>query len=493
MHILADEHAPKEKILNAIGLFEKFFTYFTGFNQNRENYYTTKDQKSTAVATRIIHENLPKFCDNILVFTKRKKKYLGIYDALDKTKQIKDATTNKMVEIYPITEDYFYGFHFSKCLSQREIGEYNRVMGHYNSLINLYNQQQTEKSGKLSGFKTLYKQIGCGSKKSLFFQITHDFARDTESKKQNLPEAISVEEILREADQAGERYFTKNKELNNVQTFLKNIEGRTDWVGYYWSKAGFNTISSWYFADWQTLAEKFKKSKENPQGIWEKTDKNKEMETGEKVKIPDAISLAKIFAILNETPDWRKGFFRERILEKRDWTNENEKIDIEKQRIFEEAKTPSEVIIHFLCFDIKREILAWESEKSMVLALTEYHSEESKALIKSWMDHTVNIFRMIKYFSVPEGKIKDEPMNAELSEMLKGILFEPKFGNGDDINWYQWYDGLRNYLTKKVGEEEKENKVKLNFESGSLLGGWSDGQEKIKKAVLLRDGRKYYL
>ncbi len=153
-----------------------------------------------------------------------------MYDSLDKTKQIKDATTNKMIDIYPITGDYFQDFHYKLCLSQAEIEEYNRMIGHYNSLINLYNQQQTEKSKKLPGFKTLYKQIGCGSEKALFFQITHDFGQDTENRKQNIPEAISVQEILQKVDQAGKRYFTKNEEFKNVQTFLEDIENRTDWL-----------------------------------------------------------------------------------------------------------------------------------------------------------------------------------------------------------------------------------------------------------------------
>lgn len=76
--------------------------------------------------------------------------------------------------------------------------------------------------------------------------------------------------------------------------------------------------------------------------------------------------------------------------------------------------------------------------------MEEYHREKSKELIKNWMDHTINIFRMVKYFSVPEAKIKDEVMDAQLAEALKTLL------SAEDANWYQWYDGLRNYLTKKI-------------------------------------------
>ena len=97
------------------------------------------------------------------------------------------------------------------------------------------------------------------------------------------------------------------------------------------------------------------------------------------------------------------------------------------------------------------------------------------------MDHTVNIFRMVKYFSVPEAKIKDEVMDANLAETLKTLLMP------EDADWYQWYDGLRNYLTKKVGEDEKENKLKLNFENSTLATGWDINKETANTCVLLRD------
>ena len=104
---------------------------------------------------------------------------------------------------------------------------------------------------------------------------------------------------------------------------ISDLETRTEWKGYYWSKAAFNTISNWYFSDWQTLAEKLQKSKENPNGIFEKTEKKKELETGEKVKIPDALHLEDIFSVIdNNFKEWKTGFFRERILEKRDWRND---------------------------------------------------------------------------------------------------------------------------------------------------------------------------
>ena len=72
--------------------FSKFFTYLSTYNENRENYYTYKEEKSTAVATRIVHENLPKFCDNLIQFSEAKK---------IKNKKSQDAT-----EMPPRKDEY---------------------------------------------------------------------------------------------------------------------------------------------------------------------------------------------------------------------------------------------------------------------------------------------------------------------------------------------------------------------------------------------------
>src|SRR3989338_1590658 len=56
---LTDDENEIKELETHLKTFEKFFTYFSGYNQNRENYYS-KEEKATAVATRIIHDNLPK-------------------------------------------------------------------------------------------------------------------------------------------------------------------------------------------------------------------------------------------------------------------------------------------------------------------------------------------------------------------------------------------------------------------------------------------------
>ena len=63
------ENYDEEKAL--VEEFSDFTTYFSGFNDNRKNMYSEKDQ-STAIAYRLIHENLPKFIDNMHSFEKVK-------------------------------------------------------------------------------------------------------------------------------------------------------------------------------------------------------------------------------------------------------------------------------------------------------------------------------------------------------------------------------------------------------------------------------------
>jgi CRISPR-associated protein Cpf1 len=86
--------------------FENFTTYFTGFHQNRENMYVA-EEKSTAIAYRLIHENLPKFIDNIKIFEKIRNDVPGLTAKLnnvlrDMTEIIKGKT---LEEIFSL--DYF--------------------------------------------------------------------------------------------------------------------------------------------------------------------------------------------------------------------------------------------------------------------------------------------------------------------------------------------------------------------------------------------------
>ena len=150
-----DDKAVTEKFIN-------FVTYFVGYNQNRENIYTS-DNIAASAAYRLINDNLPKFLNN--------KKC--IYDAIEKTDPEK---LNKIIDenglrsfipdIKVLTETAFY----NKLLSQRGIDLYNRFIGGIskkdnvktqglNEIINLYNQQCKDNKKKIGKLAPLFKQI----------------------------------------------------------------------------------------------------------------------------------------------------------------------------------------------------------------------------------------------------------------------------------------------------------------------------------------------
>lgn len=437
-----------EKIKNALNCFKDFFTYFTGFNQNRENYYETKDKKSTAIATRVIHDNLPKFCDNIIEFEKREDDYLNIYNIIKKegvSLVKKDKTT-----IYPINKEIFKIKHYNKCLSQDEIEKYNEEVGNANSLINLYNQLNNKNKDfkRLQPLKTLYKQIGCGKKNNSFLVIDCD-------KKNNNNSLVSLEEILWFINDAGNKVFKERKDeigIKSVPAFLKYIKSRGNYNGVYWSKAALNTVSNKYFANWYYLTDKLKEA-----GVFKATKKGSE----DSVKIPDAIELEGFFNVINK--EEKNLSFKESILEN-------------KGKIINESKNTSDALLNLIFNDIEENINLFLNISPDIL---EHKNFNDKELIKKWLDSSIAIIQMLKYFLVKEDKIREgNPIDSTITEALEFII------NGE-FNWFGWYDAIRNYLTKK--KQDNINKLKLNFLNSGLASGWDINKESDNLCVMLKD------
>ncbi len=427
LHILREKYPDKKEFIDE---FDGFFTYFSGFNQNRENYYTTKEEKSTAIATRIVHENLPKFCGNKEIFEKKKDSYLSIYEYLKnlgKILQIK-WKSGEMENLYPITEDIFESYFFNSCLSQNGIDEYNRIIGHYNELINLYNQNNS--SEKLSHFKTLYKQIG--SKWEKTFEI---FSLENTDAMRKLIEEKYIPEIAEKHQKIKEIFQTLNH---------KTWE---DFSKIFLSKNSINTISAKIFSNWMTISEKMIVNK-----IW-KQDNNWE------VIIPEYTSMSSIFNSIN-----------------------NEKIE----EIFKEEKiknldistaNPSEIFLKILQNDIETAIIqTQEYQKELLKILPSFDKEKSehKEILKNFADESRIPFMMLKYFLAK--KIHNTETDSEFYNDIDAVF--------QDCEIFTNYDPIRNFITKKIITSDK---MKLNFENGTLAGGWDVNKESANSCVILLD------
>src|SRR5690606_15911984 len=176
----------------------------------------------TAIAYRLIHENLPKFLENIKIF-ERIKAVPKVYE--------KCQTLYKEIEEYlNITQidEAFELDYYNEVLTQTQIDVYNLIIGGrtaeegkkkiqgLNEYINLYNQKQ-EKNKRLPKLKLLYKQI-------LSDRISTSFMAESFSEDQEVIDAI--EEYYKFhllAFQAEDKDDTENI-LEKVKELLSNIK-----------------------------------------------------------------------------------------------------------------------------------------------------------------------------------------------------------------------------------------------------------------------------
>lgn len=420
--------------------FEGFFTYFSGFNQNRENYYSL-EEKSTAVANRIVGENLPKFCSNITTFRKHQSIYLDIYGKLDGvTKQIKDRYTGNMVDIYPITEDIFNMSYFNQSLTQEGIEKYNSVIGHYNELINLYNQKHH--SERVPQFKILFKQIGAKGGKS--FEI---FTLKSTTELRDLLEKEYFPTVWARSASINELFDSLRGQSVNS---LRHI---------FLSKIAINTISSKYFSNWMILSDALSQAK-----IWKRNNEGQ-------IIVPEYTALADICEAIDTLPC--EGLFRtgdghdEKL-----WTLGN------YEKLWKDSsRKNSEIFFEILLYEVRQSIeniTHTEQVLKKILPTFDIERSEHKEILKSYADASRVPVMMLKYFLAK--KIDRIGTDAEFYNALYEIL--------DGYKIFEWYDAIRNFVTKKT---EAPDKMKLNFENSTLAAGWDVNKESANTCGILRD------
>lgn len=335
-----------------------------------------------------------------------------------------------MKKISPITEDVFEISFFNSCLNQSGIDDYNRIVWEYNELINLYNQEQKDKSERLSLFKILYKQIGAKNAETfqiLSFQNDDEFL--THISKKFIPEALQ-----------------KNEEIEKI---FKNFSSKTeeDFEKIYLSKAAINTISNKIFANWFLLSEILIQQK-----IWN-------LDTEGNVKIPETTSLGAIFQAMNHFS--REEIFRENLLEKfKDFNGKN-----------------SEIFIKILISDVENivsENKKYSENLEKILQNFQKNNTEHKAILKDFADSSRIPASMLKYFLVK--KLDLLPNDTDFYGQISNLLA--------DFRIFASYDAVRNYITKA---EISNEKMKLNFENGTLAAGWDINKERDNYCVILEN------
>lgn len=424
--------------------FSKFTTYFTGFHENRKNLYS-EEEKSTAIAYRLIHENLPMFIDNIKTFAK-----IADSDVAKSFIEIENTFIGYLNGVH--IPDMFKLENFTETLTQEQISMYNNVIGGVsnedgtkkkglNEYINLYNQQNKT---RLPLLKPLYKMI-LSDKVSLSW-LPDDFASDEEMIYAINEMQLSLKDLLYGDGEDSLKYLlTHIDDYDTEHIYISNDLGLTD-------------ISQKIFGQYDIYTSGIKTELSNQ--ITQSAKEKREPELYRE-RINKLFKSAKSFSIdyLNSFADGGKTI--QSYYASLGAFNQEDEQSTNLFTQIEMASIAASDILAGKHTDINQ-------------------SEEDTKLIKDLLDTYKDLQHFIK------------PLLGNGDEADKDNEFDARLRNAwDALNVITpLYNKVRNWLTRKPYSEEK---IKLNFDNAQLLGGWDLNKEPDCTSVLLRKDGMYYL
>lgn len=462
--------------------FKTFTTYFTGFHQNRKNMYSV-EANSTAIAYRLIHENLPKFLENAKAFEKIKQvpelqpKIAKIYKEFELYLNV-----NSIDELFEL--DYF-----NDVLTQMGIDVYNNIIGGrtdsdgkskiqgLNEIINLYNQTK-EKNQRLPKLKQLYKQI-------LSDRISLSFLPDAFKDGKQVLKAIFDFYKINLLSYTSEGQEESQNLLQLIRQIVENLSGFDNQKIYLRNDTHLTTISQQLFGDFSvfsTALNYWYETKVNPKFEAEYSKANeKKREALDKTKAnftkQDYFSIAFLQEVLANyvltldktsdvvqkfTPTCVADYFNNHFVAKKE--NETDKT-----------------------FDLIANITAKYQCIQGILENADRYEDELKQDqkliddLKFFLDAIMELLHFIKPLHLKSESITE-----------KDTAFYDVFEN-----YYEalslltpLYNMVRNYVTQKPYSTEK---IKLNFENAQLLNGWDANKEADYLTTILKKDGNYFL
>jgi hypothetical protein len=448
--------------------FDKFTTYLTKFQETRKNLYKD-DGTSTAVATRIV--------DNFIIFIQNQKvfqeKYQSQYSQIGFDKNdIKIFETD----------------HYKNCLLQEGIetidneNSYNKIIGRLNKAIKEFRDKK-ESENKKEFKKSNYP---------LFKKLDKQILGRVEKEKQLIENEKQVFPVFKKFIELNEKHFKTAKELT-VELF--NNEFTEEYDGIYLKNTAINTISRRWFTNGTEfellLPQKSKKADEK-----------------DIPKIKKFISLADVKNAVEkmEGDIFKDGYYESKVID-RDKDGKQNKWDhflkiweYEFGNLFKNLVREKE--------ENGKEKLVWKEDKDTktdtrkiekigyTRALNEAkqlsgfsRKKEEISIIKNYSDAGLSIFQMLKYFALEDKNKKDTPSNFSTNFYAR---YDEFYKENNEPYFIKYYNALRNFITKKPFNE---NKIKLNFEKGNLLGGWAESPEGNAQfgAYIFKKDRRYFL
>lgn len=437
--ILPAFNSDKEDI-SVLDEFSQFFTYFSGFNDNRRNMYVA-DEKSTAIAYRLVNENLPMFSENI-------EKFKYAISVLDNEFKEVENNLKEYIQVEDIS-DMFKIEYFNEVLSQRGIDVYNTIIGGrttedgtkvkgLNECINEY-RQKNPSDKKIAKFNMLYKQV-LSDRESASFTI------DKFDSDQEVLEAINELSVNIYRDVINDRL---QELLSDVGKFdLSKIYVRND--------LSITNISQSLYDDWSIISQAIKDDYDANFGVpnSEKKEENKRRYLKSRKNL--SIEFLNLCSSKKEKFVPVEKYFSDCMIG-----------DISKENIFEKVKRTYKNVASLIKENYNKNLK---------------EDYDSIALIKEYLDALKELQLFIKpltYVRFDEDKEKDNEFYDELFkywDAMAGIT--------------PIYNKVRNYVT---GKPYSTDKIKLNFDNDTLLNGWDVNKESANKSIILRKDNKFYL
>lgn len=433
-----------EEEKSKVAKFRDMTTYFVGFHKNRENMYSEEAQ-TTAISYRLIHENLPRFLDNIAVYEKVKPVLSDEIASLEE-----QLHQNGYVEACCIDSLFSVDFYL-RVLTQRGIEQYNAVIGKIvndesdeikglNERINLYNQ--VHKKEKLPLFKPMYKQI-LSDREQLSW----------------LPETFENDASLLDAVKGFHQDLLSNDILSRIDKLLSSLQDfNLDqiWIA---NDVQLRGLSKDLYGDWSLIdrALGIERSEDVVQGL-----------TAAQKKAATAAKKRSSFSIVELNAATRSSVPDEKYVPVQNYF-------CAMGKVCAQGEATRENFVTRIC-------AAYQELGEYIPSIRKSLLQEKRAteLIKNYLDAVNDLLRFIK------------PLLGRGNETDKDANFYGEFSFLTDCLFaiVPLYNEVRNYLTQKPYSTEK---FKLNFRGSTLLNGWDKNKERDNLGVILRKEGKYFL
>jgi len=411
----------RENMLAALENFKSFSGNFEKYYTNRKNMYIS-EAKSSAIAYRIIHDNFPKFIDNIKVYQKLTE------NCLERLKSVEKGLSEKLQTF--TFEQIFISDFFNALIRQQGIDFYNNLIGGspqesisgINNVGNLFLQNNPKSTLKLKELKMV----------TLFNQILSD-------KDENpiyIPDKFENEDEIIPAIQAFFKDISQKNILDNLKKIMQSLNNDdVDKSKIFVIGKSLTILSKELCGDWDKLGMLLRNKFVTGNSKTAKSERDKEIQNWIENKV---FSLAEIAEVENDL------FCDKKTLEILSSLTTRQGVDLIKTSI-------DDYIIHISSIN-----------ESLVIGNRIQGNDVITESLKTCLDNFLNLLHFAKlvHLGKKEGYLdKDDTFYIEYNETIK--ILETVI---------PLYNKVRNFLTRKL---EDEGKMLLKFDFSTFTHGWN--------------------